>query len=66
MGSVRPARGGHVSCRDGLLEPLVALRQFRPDNHLTFPGLDRALADDPRLTFHEFQADLPDEDGPAR
>jgi hypothetical protein len=51
--------GPTISCRTGLLEPLVALRRVRPDNHLTFPGLRAALADDPRITFHEFQAELP-------
>jgi hypothetical protein len=58
--------GAAISCRAGLLEPLVALRRVHPDNHLTFPGPDRALAGDSRITFHEFQADLPAGDDPAR
>lgn len=48
-----------LTFEEGILQPLVELRQAVPDHHL---GPDRwmmQLADDPRLAFHEYQAEPP-------
>ncbi|HEX2037036.1 MAG TPA: S41 family peptidase [Chloroflexota bacterium] len=50
--------GPEVSFRQGVVEPLAALRAAHPDNHFTFSGADWLLDQDERLVVHEFQAVL--------
>jgi hypothetical protein len=50
--------GCTVTFADAVIAPLVALRRVLPDNHLTFRGADAALAREPSLTVHEYQAPL--------
>lgn len=51
--------GPTISFREGIVEPLVTLRQAVPDRHLVFRGADPLLDADPRVTFHEYQAPAP-------
>jgi len=53
------AAGSTISFRNGLVEPLVELRQAVPDNHLIVRGANAILTRDERLVFHEYQAMLP-------
>lgn len=55
----KAAASSTLTFEEGVLQPLVELRHAVPDHHL---GPDRwmmQLADDSRLAYHEYQAELP-------
>ncbi|RKH42209.1 S41 family peptidase [Corallococcus llansteffanensis] len=53
------ASGSTVSFQDGVLAPTVAIREALTDNHFGPSGLLSLLREDPRLAFHEYQAEAP-------
>jgi hypothetical protein len=48
-----------LTLEEGVLQPLVQLRQAVTDHHLGPDRLMMDLADDPRLAFYEYQAEPP-------
>lgn len=53
------AAGPSVSVEEGVIAPTVDIRRALTDSHFGPEGLLSTLANDPRLAFHEYQAEPP-------
>lgn len=53
------ASGPAVSFQDGVLGPTIAIREALTDSHFGPSGLLTLLREEPRLAFHEYQAEAP-------
>ncbi|WP_223641489.1 S41 family peptidase [Corallococcus sp. EGB] len=53
------ASGPTVSFQEGVLAPTIAIREALTDSHFGPSGMLNVLREEPRLVFHEYQADAP-------